>query len=361
MIPLDDPRQILNKFPFGFVDEISYEYPSGKTIRNDRFINRRIDSIVGILKTCVDIINEKKSDKTDAIIYYSPSTSRALLLYLISRLKNIIFIKEESEMPFVYLRKMRFNLQKVAFRRLHYSLFDGILLMTNKLVRYFTEEKRLKKPYLLVPMTVDFSRFNNLPTGQKQSNYIAYCGTLNNKKDGVDILIEAFYLLSRDYPDLMLYLIGESASDEEYRLYVEKLKEYRLTTRVVFTGLISSDAIPELLCGASMLVLPRPISLQAEGGFPTKLGEYLATGKPVVVTRVGEIPEYLSDEVNVFMAEPGNINSLSHKMRQVLQNYKHAQEIGQKGKLVAFEHFNYETQTKKIINFIKSLKETRTL
>ena len=49
-----------------------------------------------------------------------------------------------------------------------------------------------------------------------------------------------------------------------------------------------------------MLVLARPDNIQAKGGFPTKLGEYLATGNPVVVTKVGEIPNYLIDGVNAF-------------------------------------------------------------
>ena len=50
--------------------------------------------------------------------------------------------------------------------------------------------------------------------------------------------------------------------------------------------------------------MARPDSRQARGGFPTKLGEYLATGKPVCVTKVGEITVYLEDNVSAFLAEP---------------------------------------------------------
>ena len=52
------------------------------------------------------------------------------------------------------------------------------------------------------------------------------------------------------------------------------------------------------------MALARPTNKQAEGGFPTKLGEYLATGNTVVVTNVGEIGEFLHDKVNAFVSDP---------------------------------------------------------
>jgi glycosyltransferase involved in cell wall biosynthesis len=357
MIPLDDPKLVFNKLTSGTIDGIYYNYSCGTTIKNKRFINRKFDELAGIFNVCLEILKEKSSDKTDAIIYYSPSTSRALLLYLVTRCKGIIFLKEESELPPVYLRKMNFALQKLVFKKLHFTFFDGLLLMTKRLVTYFMEERKLKKPYLLVPMTVDFDRFSQISVKEKPIRYIAYCGTLNNRKDGVDLLIDAFARLAKDFPEIKLYLIGGSESEEEFQSYIKQVARYQLTEKVLFTGLMNADAIPELLCGASLLVLPRPNSLQAEGGFPTKLGEYLATGNPVIVTRVGEIPDYLTDEVNVFMAEPGNLDSLVSKIEKILLNYNDAQKIGLMGKMVALEFFNYEVQTKKIISFILSLKK----
>ena len=74
-------------------------------------------------------------------------------------------------------------------------------------------------------------------------------------------------------------------------------------------------------------------------------------------TSVGEIPDYLTDGVNVFMAKPGNIDSLHCKMKTILLDYTEALAIGENGKKVAVEYFNYKIQTKSIINFIKSLQK----
>jgi glycosyltransferase involved in cell wall biosynthesis len=355
MKPTENPKQVFNFNPSGITDGISYEYSCGKTTRSFHFINRRIDNIKGICKICLDLLKENRSERTNVIIYYSTSTSRALLLFWITRIKKILFLKEESEMPEVYYHHMSF-LQRVFFQNVHYQLFDGLLLMTKRLIRYFQTEKKLNKQFIHVPMTVDAERFINIGKNRSMGKYIAYCGVLNNKKDGIDILIDAFGLISTYFPELNLYLIGESSSEEEFKSYLEKVKLNHLTERIIFTGRVSNDSIPELLCNAAILALPRPESVQAEGGFPTKLGEYLATGNPVVVTRVGEIPDYLDDLVNAFIAEPDDVESLAEKIKNVLTDYENAKRIGLEGQKTALQRFNYIAQTKTILDFIKSFR-----
>lgn len=354
--PTERPDKIFNHSSSGTIDGIYYSYSGGKTILDSYFINRRIDNLIGIIKISYELLREKKNNKTDAIIYYSSLPIPAILLYLITRFKNILFLKEESEIPEVYLGNMNF-IQKILFMKLHYPLFDGLLLMTNRLIHYFQIEKRNNTPFLHVPMTVNFERFCNIEKSDKTVEYIAYCGMLNDKKDGVNILIDAFARLSGEFPNIRLYLIGDASTRAERDRYINQVNQNKLSGRVVFTGRVSKDKIPQLLGDATILVLPRPMSLQAEAGFPTKLGEYLSTGKPVVVTKVGEIPHYLTDEINVFMAEPGSVDSLAAKLKSVLIDYPNARIIGENGKKIVIEFFNYQIQTKNILNFIKSFKK----
>jgi glycosyltransferase involved in cell wall biosynthesis len=355
MKPTENPCNPFNLSASGRIGDIYYSYSCGKTIKSQHFLTRRIDNFKGIFRICLDILKEKKADKTDVIIYYSTSTTRAILLYLVTRIKRILFIKEESELPVVYSSKMGF-IQRRGFEEIHYLLFDGLLLMTKRLVKYFQEENKINKPFIHVPMTVDPERFVNLRKSNSGNKYIAYCGTLNSNKDGVDFLIDAFVLIAKDFPEVNLYLIGECATEREYKSYIEKIKSRQLDKRVIFTGRVSGDAMPEFLSNALILVSPRPLSVQAEGGFPTKLGEYLATGNPVITTSVGEIPDYLTDGQNVFMAEPGNVESLAGKIREVFYKYEKAKKIGYEGQKIALQYFNPIIQTKSIIDFIKSFR-----
>jgi glycosyltransferase involved in cell wall biosynthesis len=117
--------------------------------------------------------------------------------------------------------------------------------------------------------------------------------------------------------------------------------------------------IPKYLCGASLLVLSIPKSLQAQGGFPTKLGEYLVTGNPVVVTKVGEIEDYLTDGYDSYLAEADSVDSFSEKMIDALNNIEQSRMIGLKGKENALKNFNYLTQAESVIRFIESMKNNR--
>ena len=210
-------------------------------------------------------------------------------------------------------------------------------------------------PLLHLPMTVDFERFteNQAPPDGFDSPYVSFVGVMNNAKDGVDILIKAFAKIASTYPELKLYLVGPWNYDTPAHLSL--IKELALEERVFWKGEYPRDRIPSILKNAKLLVLPRPDSKQARGGFPTKLGEYLATGKPVCATTVGELPLYLKNNESVFFAEPGSIDSFAETMNRALQNYKEAQKVGEKGREVAIKSFNKNIQGEILYNFFKQL------
>lgn len=229
---------------------------------------------------------------------------------------------------------------------------DYFACMTQTLLAHYRKMAKPKAQFLHLPMTVDLKRFQSVATTDLYNKpYIAYTGTFNNAKDGVDILIHSFANIAQKYPSLHLYLAGF------YHYDVDKQKEiinkYNLNDRVTYLGVLNKDQIPLFICNAELLVLSRPDSHQAQGGFPTKLGEYLATGKPVCVTKVGEIPNYLEDNVSAFLAEPGDVDSFTDAMDRALSNLEKAREVGLAGRDVAKKEFNSEIQAKRLADFLQ--------
>ena len=113
--------------------------------------------------------------------------------------------------------------------------------------------------------------------------------------------------------------------------------------------------MPQILKNAVALALDRPDSLQAQCGFPTKLGEYLLTENPVVVTKVGDIPLFLKDGETALLAEERNPQDFSSKLIWILQHPEEATMIGKAGAQVAMREFNYLKETKKIIDVINRI------
>ena len=236
------------------------------------------------------------------------------------------------------------------------SKIDLFAVMTNTLISHFQKMANPAAKFFHLPMTVDMSRFlseyKNTNTYKKP--YIAFTGTYTNAKDGVDVLIHAFARIEKDFPDYHLYLAGFYHYDVP--MQKKLIADYQLDDKITYLNVLNKDEIPPFILNADLLVLSRPDSRQAQGGFPTKLGEYLATSNPVCVTRVGEIPDYLEDNISAFMAEPGDVDSFADAMRRALSDKENAHRVGLNGRKVAEANFSADVQAKRLFEFLEENK-----
>ena len=256
------------------------------------------------------------------------------------------------------LQKWKADKRQKYFERRAFFYYDGLALMTKTLYKHYNEFHKPGPKLLHLPMTVDLNRFDQAfePVKGFVSPYIVFVGVMNDAKDGVNILIEAFSKIHPRFPDYKLYLVGPWNYDTP--THRQMIGNLGLEQKVFYMGEYQRDTIPAILKNASLLVLPRPDSKQAQGGFPTKLGEYLATGNPVCATTVGEIPDYLVDGESVYFAEPGSVDSFANAMEQALGNTEQAKRVGANGRKVAETHFNKDIQAKMLYDFLKENLQT---
>lgn len=215
----------------------------------------------------------------------------AIIKYLIGK-KNIYYFAERTEHLDVTAKEpwpLGLSRKKCieTCKRL-----DGLFVISSQLKKYFVDNGLDAWKVHVINMTVDSNRFSNIEKNKTTERYIAYCGTASNNKDGVDELIKAFSIVANSIDDIKLYIIGKIPTKEDKVNNLALIENLNLKEKIVLTGVVSSNKMPQMLKNAEALVLDRPNSLQAQYGFPTKLGEYLLTGNPVVVTKVGDIPLY---------------------------------------------------------------------
>lgn len=229
---------------------------------------------------------------------------------------------------------------------------DGLFVISTALKTYFSNKGVDANKIHIINMTVDYNRFVGVQKDASKGRYIAYCGTASNNKDGVDELIKAFSIVAPQHADVKLYIIGQTPSADDKAGNLKLIKDFGLTDRVVFTGMVSAANMPQILTNATVLALDRPDSPQAQNGFPTKLGEYLLSGNPVVVTKVGDIPLFLKDGESALLAEQRNPEEFAAKLCWALEHPAEATVLGKNGKEVALREFNYLIESKKIIDTI---------
>jgi glycosyltransferase involved in cell wall biosynthesis len=311
-----------------------------------------LPTVIGML---ADYILLKESVRKYDIVYCATSDMRVIQILLNKvRKYGLPIVHERTEMPDIFYKNTTKEQRALKAYLKKVSEFDKVFTISNPIRDYFIENGVLADKIHIYPMIVDPHRFDNKEKRDVGYRFFAYCGNLSNSKDGVADLIEA-YGCSRAKSSHKLMLIGSKPSEGEQQVYENLIKRYAIEDKVIFRGEVSREEMPQVLMDADVLLLCRPNNRQALGGFPTKLGEYLSTGNPVLVTRVGDIGNYIVDGENGYLAEPGNVVDFSEKLDAIIDDYGTACEVGNRGRELAFNVFNYSVQTKKIVEIIKSL------
>lgn len=291
-------------------------------------------------------IKKYYTNESAILVYGSP-----LLCMFLPKSKYNIFY-ECTEIPFYGKSKGLMNRLKEGVKRVLSQRATGMMVISEALKEYFISQGI--QNITVVNMFVDAARFD-IGCPVKKCKYIAYCGTVSPYKDGADILINAFAIFHKMHPDYSLKIIGKFENEESEKEVRSLAVELGIKENIDFTGMVLPDEMPQLLTGASMLALARPNNRQAQFGFPTKLGEYLATKNPVVVTNVGEIGLFLKDGVNCRMAEPDNPHDFAEKMSWVADHEEEAKLLGEQGRLLTQKEFSALEQSKRAFAFMSTI------
>jgi glycosyltransferase involved in cell wall biosynthesis len=130
---------------------------------------------------------------------------------------------------------------------------------------------------------------------------------------GAPTLARALRVVAARHPGFRGLFIGAGPELEGTRA---EIQEAGLVERVTFLGGVEHSRIPAYLDACDILVSPQtPLPGGIEFfGSPTKVFEYMAAGKAIVASRLGQIGEVLVDEETALLVEPGSVENLAHAL-----------------------------------------------
>lgn len=179
---------------------------------------------------------------------------------------------------------------------------------------------------------------------------IYYIGRFDWAK-GLRELLEAFLHLTEIEANVMLNFVGwEDASNKpvenEIKLWSSN---FGIDDKILFHGKMKVGH--ELFMSyrnADIYVLP-----SYHEGFPRTIWEAMASSVPVIATKVGSIPQYLTHLKNVFLIEPHNVNEILNAFKVLICN-SHIRKTLIKGGIERVRNITLEKQAIKIIRFIEN-------
>ena len=136
----------------------------------------------------------------------------------------------------------------------------------------------------------------------------------------------------------------------------EKIETEKLGRYVTFTGKILHDDVPKFLAACDVLVSPH--NPQADGqeffGSPTKLFEYMAMGKGIVASNLGQIGEVLEHNYSAYLFEPGNADEFTKGVLALSRNRELRYRLGKAARKEVVEKYTWKRNADTVIKAVKT-------
>ena len=193
--------------------------------------------------------------------------------------------------------------------------------------------------------------------GLPQGKYIVFTGHLM-KWQGLEWLIKGMRDLIKSQPSARLLIIGEGPEAQPLKSVVSELA---LENHVIFRGRVRHSELPEFLKLASVCVAPAAAELGAAGGLkgwaPIKVFEYMAAGKPVVLTRIGDIAETVERERLGKTIDYGDTATLISTLSAYLEQPAESTGDGARGRQWVVANQSWDEIVRRISNLLSSVEE----
>lgn len=212
------------------------------------------------------------------------------------------------------------------------------------------------------PVGANLKKFNPAISGEEikikyhleKKNIILYLGQLHGGQY-VNIFIEAANLVLLEHPDTVFLIIGQGYRLNQLRELVARLG---IEGSIIFTGSIPHSLVPGYIATSDICVACFENNELTVCKSPLKVVEYLASGKPIVASSVGEIPNMVGDAG--LLVEPGNHRLLAEAIVNLIRDPQLRQKMAFAARQRAEIRYNWEKTSKNLLAaYKKDIEQNR--
>lgn len=182
--------------------------------------------------------------------------------------------------------------------------------------RYLSEHYKESPNKLILPPLVDLNEEKwkrAIPLVESFSGKtLIYAGNAGNRKDRIDIVLDALESLLDRGVMLRIFILG--GGKIHYRNNIQRKK---LQDAVYVVGRVPQTDVPSYYKLADFSILIRDVNRKSNAGFSTKLAESIAAGVPPIINITSNITDYLSDRHNAILLRSPDKDELVERLLEV--------------------------------------------
>jgi len=205
-----------------------------------------------------------------------------------------------------------------------------------------------------IPALVDEISFANLgipPSTDKKLLVITYLGS-GARRDCLDVVVKGVATMVEKGVPYRLSLAGlTSKRISQWKAYAETAEHSQWLT---LEGRLSNEGRTKLFSDTDIFIFLRNHDQSGESAFPTRLPEFLLTGRPVICSKIGDIPSYLNEDSICFL-DKNNVSSLCEILSHLQTSFDLRQTIGSNGAARAVECFDNSKYSNQLFNFFNEI------
>ena len=228
---------------------------------------------------------------------------------------------------------------------------DGLSTVSEYMKREMEEKFSHNKEIEVLYNPIDIEKYKRIDTKlcdfriQHEKNFV-HVSNFRPVKN-VPFIVEAFAKVVKKHPDTGLIMVGEGPERKKCEEIASKLG---IRDNVTFQGVRVSIA-PIYNCASALL------SASTNESFGLTIAESMSCEIPVIAPKVGGIPEVIDHEVNGYVYELGNSESLVKYMLELLDNPQRVRQMGAKGRQKVIDQFEAGKIADKYIKWYNKVLE----
>lgn len=304
-----------------------------------------------------------KNLDVDFIILRAWKVHETLPLFFVLRFflrrKKPYFILDLRTVPVDTKKTIKHRINALRFEssiKLALKLFDGITVISEKLKQDIIKDFSCSDKQISVWTTgVDPEHFNPQTVGDMRGKLriedrfvLMYHGIFSPFR-GIQEVIRAISILKNDFPDILFVLLGKGEAQTEFKSLVDELE---LNEHVLIHSPIEFKKVPKFINSADCGILPFPNREWWNTSGPLKLNEYLAIGKPVVLTDIAAHKAVVDKEPFAFYSDDEDPMNLADAIKLVYKTQS-KMYLSVEARRFVLKKLTWASQAKKIIDFFQ--------